>query len=112
MSQLKVEETPKSRRGETWTYAGGEEIKKEGKVTIHWTTGSGVPKKGGFKVGSSVPHAHQCRQVARNGTRCDSHEESCAHHQCQNRGSYAAQEKQRYVHLGHVDVISDEPIKN
>ena len=29
-------------------------MKKEGKVTIHWTTGSGVPKIGVFKVVSSV----------------------------------------------------------
>ena len=49
---LKVEETPESRRGETWTCAGGKEIKKEGKVTIHWTTESGVSKKGVFKVGA------------------------------------------------------------
>ena len=31
---LKVEETPGRRRGETWTCAGGKEIKKEGKVTL------------------------------------------------------------------------------
>ena len=28
MPHLRVEETPESRRGETWTYAGGNEIKK------------------------------------------------------------------------------------
>ena len=33
---LRVEETPESRRGETLTYAGGNEIKKEGKVTVNW----------------------------------------------------------------------------
>ena len=49
---FKVEETPESRRGETWTRAGRKEIKKEGKVTIHWTTGSGVSQKGVFKVGA------------------------------------------------------------
>ena len=48
----KVDETPESTRGETWTCAGGEEIKTEGEVTIHWTTGPGVPKKGVFKVGA------------------------------------------------------------
>ena len=52
MPHLKVEETPESRRGETWTCAGGKEIKKEGKVTIHWTTESAVSKKGVFKVGA------------------------------------------------------------
>ena len=30
----------------------GKEINKEGKVTIHWTTESGVSKKGVFKVGA------------------------------------------------------------
>ena len=49
--RLKVEETPESRRGETWTCAGGKEIKNECGVTIHWT-GSGVLKKGVFKVGA------------------------------------------------------------
>ena len=49
---LSVEETPESRRGETLTCAGGKEIKKEGKVTIHWTTGSGVSKKGVFMFGA------------------------------------------------------------
>ena len=49
---LKVEETPESRRGETLTCAGGKEIKKEGKVTIHWTTGPGVSKKGVFMFGA------------------------------------------------------------
>ena len=38
------------RERETWACAGGKEIK--GKVTIHWTTGSGVPRKGVFKVGA------------------------------------------------------------
>ena len=33
---------------------GGKEIKKEGKVTIHWTTGSGVSKKGLFTM--NHPH--------------------------------------------------------
>ena len=49
---LKVEETPGSRRGETWTCAGGREIKMEGKVTVHWTTESGVSKKSVFNVGA------------------------------------------------------------
>ena len=42
---LKVEETPESWRGATWTCGGGHEIKKEGKVTINWVTGSGASKK-------------------------------------------------------------------
>ena len=38
MPHVRVQETPESRRGETWTCAGGIEIKKEGKVTVNWRT--------------------------------------------------------------------------
>ena len=51
MPHLRVEETPESRRGETWTCAGGNEIKKEGKVTVNWRTDLGTMKRGVFKVG-------------------------------------------------------------
>ena len=44
------EETPES-RGETWTCAGENEIKKEGKVTVSWLTDLGTMKRGVFKVG-------------------------------------------------------------
>ena len=52
MPDIRVEETPESRRGETWTCAGGKEIKKEGKVTISWQTTQGTTKRGVFKVGA------------------------------------------------------------
>ena len=81
---LKVGETPESKRGETWTCAGGKENQGrqsnnplddrircfEDRCVQRW---------------SSVPHACQCRQVARNGARCDSHKESSAHHQHEDR---------------------------
>ena len=38
--------------GETWTCAGGQEIKKEGKVTVNQMTGSGVSWRGVCKVRS------------------------------------------------------------
>ena len=50
MPHLTVEETPESRRGDTWTYAGGNEIKKEGKLTINWRTCLGIMQRGVFKV--------------------------------------------------------------
>ena len=46
----KVGETPESRRGETWTCAEEQEIRKERKVTINWMTGAS--KKRVFKMGS------------------------------------------------------------
>ena len=48
MPHFRVEETPQSR--ETWTCAGGNEIKKEGKVTVNWRTHLGTMKRGVFKV--------------------------------------------------------------
>ena len=51
MLHLRVEGTPESRRGETWTCAGGNEIKKEGKVTLNWRTDWGTMNRGVFKVG-------------------------------------------------------------
>ena len=51
MPHLRAEETPESRRGETCTCAGGNEIKKEGKVTVNWRTDLGTIKRGIFKVG-------------------------------------------------------------
>ena len=36
MPHLSMEETLESTRGETWTLAGGSEVKKEGKVTVIW----------------------------------------------------------------------------
>ena len=51
MLYLRVEGTPESRRGETWTCAGGNEIKKEGKVTLNWRTDLGTMNRGVFKVG-------------------------------------------------------------
>ena len=51
MPHLRVEETPESRRRKTRTCAGGNEIKKEGKVTVNWRTDMGTMKRGVFKDG-------------------------------------------------------------
>ena len=48
---LRAEETSESRRGESWRCAGGNEIKKERKVTVNWWTDLGTMKRGVFKVG-------------------------------------------------------------
>ena len=42
---------PGSRRGETWTCAGGNEIKKEGREAGSWRTDLGTITRGVFKVG-------------------------------------------------------------
>ena len=65
---LKVEETPQSRRGETWMCAGGTEIKKDGKVTSHSLDNRiRCFEERCVQGWSSVPHVYQCRRVARNG---------------------------------------------
>ena len=46
MPHLRVEDTPESRRRETRTCAGGNEIKKEGEVTVDWRADSGTMKRG------------------------------------------------------------------
>ena len=50
--RLQVEETPESRRGETWACAGGKDIKKEGRATLSWRTARGTAKRSVFKVGA------------------------------------------------------------
>ena len=48
---LEVKPTPESERGETWTGAGGQRIKKEGEAIVQWFTEHGRPKKMRMKVG-------------------------------------------------------------
>ena len=55
---LKVEETPELWCGATWTCGGGQEIKKEGKVTINWVTESGASKKKKKSVQERVGVSH------------------------------------------------------
>ena len=49
---LKVQETAESRRGDTWSCAGGKSIKKEGQISLTWRTASGARKNSVFKVGA------------------------------------------------------------
>ena len=49
---LGVSAPPESDRGETWTGAAGQKIKKEGEMMMEWFTDSGRPKKCRFKVGN------------------------------------------------------------
>ena len=57
--RLNVEETRETRRGKTWTCAGGEEIRKEGKVMINRMTVLSASKKSIHnRVG--VSHADLC----------------------------------------------------
>ena len=82
---------------------------KEGKVTMHWTTGSGVSKKGVFKVGAVSRTLISVDRLQETGHHVIlTKNQSSAHHQHEDRRSDASQEKQRHVHLGHVDVDSDE----
>ena len=53
MLRLRAEETPESRRGETWTCAGAHEINNEGNVTVIWRTDLGAANRGMFKVCSA-----------------------------------------------------------
>ena len=48
---LKVQATPESERGESWTCAGGKKIAKEGEVVVDWKTSQGEPHKVRLKVG-------------------------------------------------------------
>ena len=107
---LQVEETPESRRGETWTCAGGREIKMEGKVTVHWTTESGVSKKGVFNVGAvsrtliSVVRLQETRHdviLTKNRPRIIN----------MKTGDVMPLRKNRRVYFGFVDMDSDAPIE-
>jgi cellular nucleic acid-binding protein len=48
---LKVFDTPESIRGEHWTSAGGNHIKKEGEVRVNWFTDDGQEQMTNIKVG-------------------------------------------------------------
>ena len=50
MPQLRVEERSEYRRGESCTCAGGNDITKDGKVTVKWRTDLGAAKQGVFKA--------------------------------------------------------------
>ena len=66
MPHLRVEETPESRRGETWTGAGGNEIKKEGKVTVNWQIDVGHHEARCIQSRTSVKNIDQCGQTSGN----------------------------------------------
>ena len=63
---LQVQPTPESERGESWTAAGGHEIRKMGEVTVPWVTNHGTMKRSRFKVGKvsrtliSVSRLNEC----------------------------------------------------
>ena len=63
---LQVMPTDESERGETWTAAGGHEIKKMGEVVVPWMTNHGTMKRSRFKVGKvsrtliSVSRLNEC----------------------------------------------------
>ena len=111
MPHLKVEDTPESRSGETWLFAIGKEIRKEGKVTVNLMTGSGVSSCGMCKV----------RSVSRTLISVDRRQET-GHDviltknkpqivDCEDRRDHSAQKQQRHVHIGHVALDSDGPGK-
>ena len=60
MPHLTVEETPESRRGETWTCAGGNEIRKEGDVTVSWRTDFGHHEARCIQSRTGVENTDQC----------------------------------------------------
>ena len=49
---VSVMSTEESRRGETWSCAGGKTIKKEGQMHLAWRTSEGSRKTSVFKVGA------------------------------------------------------------
>jgi hypothetical protein len=48
---LRVQSTPESERGESWTCAGGKKIAKEGEVVVDWMTTKGESHKVKLKIG-------------------------------------------------------------
>ena len=70
MPHLRLEETPESRRAETWTCGGGNDIKMEGKVavvTVSWRTDLGTSERC-VQSRTSVENKNQCGQTPRNRT--------------------------------------------
>ena len=109
MPHLRVEETPEARREETWTCAGGNEIKKEGKVTVSWRTDLGAAKRPTFKVGRvlrtliSVDRLQkkQVRDVilSKNQPRSVN---------MRTGGTMSLRRDKMHVHSGHVELGVDE----
>ena len=42
---LKIMETNESKRGETWTYAGGKTLQRKGEVILHWVANESKKKE-------------------------------------------------------------------
>ena len=97
MPHLRVEETPESRRGETWTGAGGNEIKKEGKVTVNWQIDVGHHEARCIQSRTSVKNIDQCGQTSGNRSWCDPHEEQAAHCQHENGRDHVTEESRMHV---------------
>ena len=81
---LKVDESPESRRGETDVRRRkrNQEGRQSNNPLDKWIRCFEERCVQGW---SSVPHAYQCRQVARKKASCDSHKESSAHHYREDR---------------------------
>ena len=94
MPHLRVEETPEARREETWTCAGGNEIKKEGKVTVSWRTDLGAAKRPTFKVGRVSRTLISVDRLQKNRSGCDSHEEEATQCQHEDSGNHVAEKRQ------------------
>jgi hypothetical protein len=98
MLHLEVEPTPESRRGETWSCAGGKPIAKAGNISVKWRTNEGANKSSNFKVGHirrtlvSISRFHET-----------GHDEGPVHQAHQHRGGHQAASQQRHVYHGHVD---------
>ena len=88
MPHMRVEKTPEPRRGETWTCAGGSEIKKEGKVTVNWRTDSGTMMRGVFKVGPvsrTLINVDRLQQIQKAAKKCGQQQIS---KDCQDPGRF------------------------
>ena len=108
MPHLRAEETPESRRGETCTCAGGNEIKKEGKVTVNWRTDLGTIKRGIFKVGLVSRTLISVDRLQETGHDVIFTKDKTTHRQLEDRRGHAAEDRRRHAHSRCVDLGADE----
>ena len=95
MPHLRVEETPGSRRGETWKAK----------------TDLGTMKRGIFKVGPVSRTVISVDRFQETG-HDDPHEKQIMHRQLENRRGHAAVERRRHVHSRHVDLGAEKSHEN